>query len=83
MGNYSKREERAANTRESFRALIDAPLPAPPAYACSVCGIEKGPGVPIWALSERGNHTLLCTAHIPQEWMMPTPDQVEQARLRG
>ena len=78
MANYSKREERRAQTARAMEDYVRRPPPGPPIYACEVCDIEKGDGVPIWALSERGRHRLLCAAHIPAEWM-PTPEEIERA----
>ena len=80
--NYTKRNERSAETAAAMQDYAHRPPPEPPRYACEVCGIEKGDGVPIWALSERGRHSLLCAEHIPAEWM-PTPEEIDEARRRG
>ena len=76
--NYTKRNERSAEIAGAMQDYARRPPPEPPAYRCEVCGIEHGNGVPLWDLSERGRHSLLCTEHIPEEWR-PTPEQVEQA----
>jgi hypothetical protein len=80
--NYTKRNERSAEIAGAMQDYARRPPSEPPRYACSVCGIEKADGVPLWALSERRRHTLLCTEHIPEEWR-PTPEQIERARLRA
>lgn len=69
-------------SRERCRNTSARPPSEPPRYACEVCGIEKADGVPLWALSERGRHSLLCTDHIPEEWR-PTPEEIDEARRRA
>ena len=66
MANYSKHEERSADVAQATRDYARWSLSDPPRYTCAVCGIEKTDGVPIWALSERRRHSLLCTDHIPK-----------------
>jgi hypothetical protein len=81
--NYTKREERSAEIAGAMQERERRPPSEPPRYACDVCGIEHGNGVPLWALSERGRRNrLLCTDHIPEEWM-PTPEQIDEARRRA
>ena len=57
--NYTKREERSAEIATAMQDYARRPPSDPPRYACSVCRIEHGDGVPIWALSERWNHALV------------------------
>ena len=80
--NYTKRNERSTETARAMQDYARRLPSDPPSYRCEVCGVEKGDGVPIWALSERGRHSLLCTDHIPEEWR-PTAEEIERARERA
>jgi hypothetical protein len=82
MANYTKRNERSAEIAREIREHARLPPTVTPQFACTVCGIEHGNGVPIWAVSTAISHTLYCSEHIPEEWR-PSPEQIEQARQRA
>ena len=67
MANYTKRDERHADTREAMlQAASDGDMP--PQFRGAVCDVEMSATVPIMAVTEALRSAFLFPEHVPTEW---------------
>ena len=67
MANYTKRDERAEESRKRMDEHANI-RDVPTVFRCCVCGVEWSPDVTIMAVSEALGTAFYCVDHVPEKW---------------